>query len=1065
MFMLALVMGLVCVPLALAGGDYVTRPEAEMRAEQPQVLDYTDQLIVKFKDPDSVIKNKELIASRLTTLSQKAGTNLSLFRAMSGDAHVFKLPQSMSVEEVTAIAESLSRDSDILYAEPDSIMKPALAPNDTRYSEQWHYFETYGANLPAAWDITTGSTDSVVAVIDTGILGSHEDIAGRTVPGYDFINDTFVSNDGDGRDADPSDPGDWVAANDCYAGSPARDSSWHGTHVAGTIGAATNNNTGVAGINWMGKILPVRVLGKCGGYLSDIADGMRWAAGLAVSGVPANANPAQVLNLSLGGSGACGTTYQNAIDAITAAGSVVVVAAGNENEDASGHRPANCTGVITVAATDRGGDRAYYSNYGSLVEIAAPGGETTTASNGILSTLNDGTTVPANDDYVFYQGTSMATPHVAGIASLILSANPTLQPADVLQVIQDTAQAFPGGSGCITSGCGAGIIDAAAAIAQAGICPTPVAQNPSGHVAAQPVTYEWSAEADTEWTWFYVWVQNLNTGDLYNSGWVNSPDSTTWTQTSDDLPWGNYRWWVRVWGPDCGYSPWSNPLDFDVGNCAGKPILQAVADDNTQPTYDWSGSSGEWTWYNVEVKSLTSGKFYNSGWKAGADTTWSQLSELPLGTYQARVQVWHPVCGYSEWSDPVEWTICCCCDKPVLQSVADLDDQPTYDWSGSIGEWTWYFVWVQNMSTGTTYSSGWKSGADTTWTQPSQLPCGIYKAWLQVWHNECGYSQWSDPVEWNVCNCPGKPTMQTVADGEDQPNFQWSAAGEWSWFLVDVRNIATGASFGSVWVNSSANSWTPSSPLPWGTYQARVRLWHDQCGYTDWSDFTPEWTVGNCAGTPSLIPIPADEDQPTYDWSATTGEWTWVQLYVLNTTTGQRHDPDWIETSGGTWTQPSPLPGGTYKAWVRVWHPTCGSSPWSDVVQWTVPGTDAYGRFFNNLICGAASFSATLTVCGVSFTSSSGVWSSCKSIPSGTCTSTIYADAGACGIISGSETVTLDPDCVYDAFLDLDAGVPYVGALETCPGNCSTPKPWSPENVRRRLIEIPIQGEGLERVR
>ena len=211
----------------------------------------------------------------------------------------------------------------------------------------------------------------------------------------------------------------------------ATNSSWHGTHTAGTIGAASNNGVGVAGVNWNSKILPVRVLGKCGGYTSDIADGMRWAAGLSVSGVPANANPAKVLNLSLGGSGACDATYQDAVNAITAAGTTIVVSAGNSNADAINYRPGNCNGVITVAATNRDGGRAYYSNYGSIIEISAPGGETNVSnSNGVLSTLNTGTQGPGADTYVYYQGTSMAAPHVAGVASLLYS----------LQTVADTGR-------------------------------------------------------------------------------------------------------------------------------------------------------------------------------------------------------------------------------------------------------------------------------------------------------------------------------------------------------------------------------------------------------------------------------------------------------------------------------------------------------------------------------------------------------------------------------------------------------------------------------------------------
>ena len=234
-----------------------------------------------------------------------------------------------------------------------------------------------------------------------------------------------LAADGNGRDADPSDPGDATVAGQCGAGSGASNSSWHGTHVAGSIAAKTNNGVGVA---FNAKIVPVRVLGKCGGYPSDIADAIIWASGGAVSGVPANANPARVINMSLGGGGACANTSQNAINSARSRGTVVVVAAGNSNADASGANPANCPGVVAVAATNRSGGRAYYSNYGAVVDVAAPGGDARTAGGGILSTLNAGTTTPGADSYAFYQGTSMAAPHVAGVAALMLSKTPGLTP-------------------------------------------------------------------------------------------------------------------------------------------------------------------------------------------------------------------------------------------------------------------------------------------------------------------------------------------------------------------------------------------------------------------------------------------------------------------------------------------------------------------------------------------------------------------------------------------------------------------------------------------------------------
>jgi len=451
-------------------------------------LSTTDRLIVKFRSPAANGKQSAqavpLSSDKLKVMSRKAGVQLTHLRAMSGGAHVLKLPRAMSETETQAIVRRLRAMPEVEYVEPDRIQHHMRIPNDSQYVNQWHYKansdEVGAVNLPAAWDVTTGSATIAVAVVDTGIL-PHEDLAGRTLPGYDFVSEDapgifFSANDGSARDSDPTDPGDWVTEyeyfgitslgffTDCYP----TDSSWHGTHVAGTIGAATNNARGVAGVNWISKLLPVRVLGKCGGLTSDIVDGMRWAAGLPVAGVPNNPNPARVLNLSLGGTEPCGMTYQNAINEIVAAGAVVVVAAGNENDDVATSSPANCNGVIAVAATNRSGSRASYSNFGSLVKIAAPGGEKTYFSdpNGVLSTLNNGKVLAQSDDYQYYDGTSMATPHIAGIVSLMLSVNPGLSSAQILSIIQSTARAFPAGSSCTTALCGAGIINAAAAVTQ-----------------------------------------------------------------------------------------------------------------------------------------------------------------------------------------------------------------------------------------------------------------------------------------------------------------------------------------------------------------------------------------------------------------------------------------------------------------------------------------------------------------------------------------------------------------------------------------------------------------------
>lgn len=435
------------------------------------VSDQTDRLIVKYKDESApvAVKGTQATLTRaplgLSTArkafvdraGQQFGMVLKESHAIATGARIFKLNRKVALADAAQLAADLmARDPSVEYAEPDRMMHAFLTPNDSRYSEQWDLYEaTGGINMPAAWDKSTGSGVRV-AIIDTGYR-PHADLSGQFVAGYDFISDTAVSNDGNGRDSDASDPGDWTAAGECGSGYPAENSSWHGTHVAGTIAALTNNGSGVAGIAYGAKIVPVRVLGKCGGYTSDIADAIVWASGGTVSGVPAIAARAQVISMSLGGTGACDTTTQSAITGARARGTVVVVAAGNEATNASSSSPANCSGVIAVAATNRSGGRASYSNYGTIVDIAAPGGDT---GAGILSTLNAGTKGPGADSYASYSGTSMATPHVSAVVALMFAKNASLTPDQVETRLKSSARAFP--ASC--SGCGAGILNASAAI-------------------------------------------------------------------------------------------------------------------------------------------------------------------------------------------------------------------------------------------------------------------------------------------------------------------------------------------------------------------------------------------------------------------------------------------------------------------------------------------------------------------------------------------------------------------------------------------------------------------------
>jgi serine protease len=342
----------------------------------------------------------------------------------------------------------------------------------------------------SAWKITTGSTGIVVADVDTGVRFDHPDLlragpaslgpafGGRLLPGYDFVGEDYssagsalgtylIANDGDGWDPDPSDPGDWISsadvANALFASDQVTSSTWHGTRVVGVYGAITNNDTGVAGMSWGAWILPVRALGKGGGYDSDIITGVQWAAGLPVAGVPDNPYPADIINLSLGGSGACPSDYQTVLSQVTGVLGVLVVAAagngGTPGQPAPVAAPANCSplvaGLIGVAGLRNVGTKVGYSSFGAEVGIAAPAGNCVQSSGDCLrsidTTTNLGTTVPAADSYTNEDnvnlGTSFATPIVSGIAALMRSVNANLSPAQLVARLESSATAFPANTG------------------------------------------------------------------------------------------------------------------------------------------------------------------------------------------------------------------------------------------------------------------------------------------------------------------------------------------------------------------------------------------------------------------------------------------------------------------------------------------------------------------------------------------------------------------------------------------------------------------------------------------
>ncbi|WP_375771957.1 S8 family peptidase [Archangium gephyra] len=360
--------------------------------------------------------------------------------------------RALTSAEHTTLVQSLASAPGVRYAESNQRMVPFAVPNDPRYREQWHY---PNMNLPAAWDITTGSDTLVMAVVDTGIL-PHPDLDSRVLPGIDLISDATSAGDGNGIDNDPTDMG----------GDTPTGSSFHGLHVAGTMGAISNNGTGVAGVTWKGKILPVRVLGKKGGSLSDIAAGMNWAAGGTVPGARTNTTPARVINLSLGGTGTAPQSLQDIVSAAASRGSIFVIAAGNENTNATDTFPCNMQNVICVGSVRFNGKRSSFSNYGPPVDVMAAGGQVSEDLNGdsfpdgVLSTLANASRQP---DYERYNGTSMAAPHVAGIVGLMLAVSPDLSFSQVETILKETADT----SSRCAEGCGAGLVNAQAAVLRA----------------------------------------------------------------------------------------------------------------------------------------------------------------------------------------------------------------------------------------------------------------------------------------------------------------------------------------------------------------------------------------------------------------------------------------------------------------------------------------------------------------------------------------------------------------------------------------------------------------------
>ena len=437
-----------------SAADKIPKPDPSV-AQKASALDRpTDQFIVTFKP--SVENNPAERGKAYEQAEQYASINIKEVKTATDGSQVVKTSHKLTADEMKKVQDSLENAANVESVEPDMIMHSLSVPNDPYYSNQWNLSNPgTGIRVPSVWDKTTG-TGQVVAVIDSGIA-SHSDLNPNVVAGYDMVSNPVESRDGNGRDADPSDPGNYKVSGSCGTSSSAN-STWHGTHIAGIIAAVGNNGVGVTGAAPGVKISPVRVTSECGGYLSDIMDGITWASGGTVAGVPANANPAKTINLSMGGVGPCPASLQENINSAVQRGSSIFVAAGNENQLASNTTPSNCNNVIVVGASNQSGGKASYSNHGSAIDIMAPGGD---FDLGILSTLNTGTGAPALESYDYMIGTSMATPTAAAVGALMKAAEPSLTPAQIEARLKATARTMPGSC---SGGCGAGLIDASAAV-------------------------------------------------------------------------------------------------------------------------------------------------------------------------------------------------------------------------------------------------------------------------------------------------------------------------------------------------------------------------------------------------------------------------------------------------------------------------------------------------------------------------------------------------------------------------------------------------------------------------
>jgi serine protease len=527
---------------AAVAGTNETNPVRAQPAVAAAATSGTHRILVKLRttsattaaraQAQSIVNSQQARVTISALQGLAARSNLMLLKShqISEGLHAVQVSVAAG-ESLTTTLAKLRADPAVEYAEADQRRFAHAVPNDPLYTGQWYEQNTQPAAVDAmtAWDTSTGRSDIVIADLDTGVRFDHPDLGAaagnRLISGYDFISDPAVANDGDGRDADPSDPGDFVTQADAnmatFTGCTVENSSWHGTRTAGILGAISNNATGIAGMTWQPKILVVRVLGKCGGLDSDILDAMRWAAGLHVDGVPDNTHPAQIINMSLGAVGSCTAAQQTVIDEVVAKGVLIVASAGNEGGPVDS--PANCNGVAAISGLRNIGTKVGFSSLGPQVTVSAPAGNCVNATGACLfsidTTTNNGTTIPGTNGYTDQLnpnlGTSFSAPIASGIAALMLGVNSNLRSAQLIARLREGAKAFPVSSdatvpnchvptsandlqtaecNCTTQTCGAGMANAPGSV-KAALRPIAAIAVPATVTAGQNVTLSGAGSA------------------------------------------------------------------------------------------------------------------------------------------------------------------------------------------------------------------------------------------------------------------------------------------------------------------------------------------------------------------------------------------------------------------------------------------------------------------------------------------------------------------------------------------------------------------------------------------